>query len=83
MTLSPTLGIFSVLITITLSGLEFDGLQHFKPLGFQGGLEKLEYTRKCDKIKDEYCKNKNIHLLRISYINIRKINDILKSIILI
>lgn len=59
--------------------LEFDGLQHFLPLGFQGGLKKLEYTKECDKIKDEYCITKNIRLLRISYKEINKIDDILLS----
>jgi very-short-patch-repair endonuclease len=59
--------------------IEFDGLQHFYPLGFQGGLKKLEYTKECDKIKDEYCINKNIRLLRISYKEINEIDKILSS----
>lgn len=57
--------------------IEYDGIQHFKPLGFQGGMDKLKYTIECDKIKDEYCKSKNIHLLRISYKDFNKIEDIL------
>lgn len=59
--------------------IEFDGLQHFLPLGFQGGLKKLEYTKECDKIKDEYCINKNIRLLRISYKDINNIENILSN----
>lgn len=59
--------------------IEFDGLQHFIPLGFQGGLKKLEYTKECDRIKDEYCKSKNIRLLRISYKDINDIEKILSD----
>jgi very-short-patch-repair endonuclease len=61
--------------------IEFDGIQHFKPLGFQGGDKKLEYTIKCDNIKDKYCKDKNINLLRISYKEINNIAKILSSIL--
>ncbi len=57
--------------------IEFDGEQHFKPIGFQGGYKKLEYTKKCDKIKDEYCLKQNIRLLRISYKEINNIENIL------
>lgn len=59
--------------------IEFDGLQHFLPLGFQGGQKKLEYTKECDRIKDEYCISKNIRLLRIYYKEINKIDDILSN----
>jgi len=44
--------------------LEFDGRQHYKEIF---GKSKLTYTQKHDKIKDEYCKNNNIRLLRIKY----------------
>jgi hypothetical protein len=57
--------------------IEFDGMQHYKPVGYIGGLEKLEYTKICDKIKDEYCIKNNIHLLRISYKDIKNIDKIL------
>ena len=33
--------------------IEFDGLQHFKEFGYFGGKEKLEYTLKCDEIKNK------------------------------
>ena len=36
-------------------------------------------AKDCDKIKDEYCITKNIRLLRISYKEINKIDDILKD----
>lgn len=47
--------------------IEYDGIQHFKPIKIFGGLKKLEYTQKSDKIKTEYCKLNNIPLIRISY----------------
>jgi len=59
--------------------IEFDGEQHYKPYGYMGGDKKLQYTIKCDKIKDEYCKRNNIHLLRISYKDIKNINNILSK----
>ena len=53
--------------------IEYDGIQHFEPTDFSGkGKEwaekQLEYTQKHDKIKTGYCKNNNIELLRISYL---------------
>jgi hypothetical protein len=45
----------------------FYGEQHFKPMGYFGGEKKLLYTQQNDKIKNEYCKNNNIRLIRIKY----------------
>lgn len=53
--------------------IEYDGIQHFIPRGFCSNIlddeieEKFKYTQKHDKIKNEYCKNNNINLLRIRY----------------
>lgn len=47
--------------------IEYDGQQHFKAVDMWGGEPALKKSKKRDKIKDEYCKNNNIHLLRISY----------------
>lgn len=60
--------------------IEFDGIQHYKPVGYMNGEKKLEYTIKCDKIKNEYCKINNIRLIRISYRELDKVEDILSSI---
>ena len=46
--------------------IEYDGIQHFKVIGWNTQ-EKLNKTQEHDKIKDLYCKNNNIQLLRISY----------------
>ena len=47
--------------------VEFDGKQHYEPIEYFGGVDKLKETQLCDKIKNEYCKNNNIRLLRIRY----------------
>lgn len=47
--------------------IEYDGEQHFRPVEHFGGEESFERTVKHDKIKNEYCKNNGIYLLRIPY----------------
>lgn len=55
--------------------IEFDGVQHFKEVS---GLWKDSYTleerQTNDKLKNEYCKNNNIKLIRIPYTQINNIN---------
>lgn len=47
--------------------IEYDGKQHYEPIEYFGGQKTFEYTQKHDRIKNEYCKNHNIKLLRIPY----------------
>ena len=47
--------------------IEYDGLQHFKPIEFFGGEEPFNILQLHDKIKTEYCEQNNIPLLRIPY----------------
>jgi len=47
--------------------IEFDGIQHFKSIKYFGGEKRLIEQKIKDKIKNEHCKNNNIHLLRIRY----------------
>jgi len=47
--------------------IEFDGIQHFKPIDYFGGEEKFKLQQKRDSIKNIYCKENNINLLRIKY----------------
>lgn len=52
--------------------IEYDGEQHFEPINFSGegeawALQNLEKTQRHDKIKNQYCSDNNIHLLRIPY----------------
>ncbi len=46
--------------------IEYDGVQHFKPVDFFGGEKALEGTKKRDAIKNNYCVENGISLLRIS-----------------
>jgi very-short-patch-repair endonuclease len=47
--------------------IEYDGKQHFEPIEYFGGIISFERTVKHDNIKNEYCKNNGILLLRIPY----------------
>lgn len=61
--------------------LELDGEQHFKPSNGFGGIEKFKQTQLHDKLKNEYCKNNNIILHRITYKEIKYLENILSDII--
>lgn len=62
--------------------IEYDGGQHYKPCTF-GGISKeqarvnFELAKKHDKIKDAYCKQHNIKLVRIPYWEYNNIKNIL------
>ena len=60
--------------------IEFDGLQHFESIDYWGGEERLNYIKKNDNIKNEYCKDNNIKLIRVPYYEINNIEDKLFSI---
>ena len=47
--------------------IEYDGLHHFEPINGWGGKEKFIKTKENDNIKNEYCKTKEIRLLRIPF----------------
>jgi len=47
--------------------IEYDGIQHFKSLKVFGGDKRLNEQKTKDKIKNEYCSNNNIELIRITY----------------
>ena len=59
--------------------IEYDGEQHFKPVNYFGGIEGLKKQQKRDHIKNQYCKEKNIHLLRIRYDQVKNIDTILEN----
>ena len=56
--------------------IEYDGEYHYLPIVSQW---RLDYQKDHDKRKDEYCKNKNIKLLRIPYWDIDKAEDIVNE----
>jgi hypothetical protein len=64
-------------------GLEYDGIQHFIPIEFFGGEIGFKKTKIRDGLKDNYCKENNIKLYRISYLDIDKIESILNNSIII
>ena len=52
--------------------IEYDGEQHFRPVDFNGkgdewANQQFLTTQKHDEIKNQYCKDNNISLLRIPY----------------
>ena len=59
--------------------IEYDGIQHFEPREIFGGTETFIEQQKRDLIKTNYCKNNNINLIRISYLD--NIQDKLNFII--
>lgn len=59
--------------------IEFDGIQHFKPIERYGGQKAFDNNLKKDIIKNEYCRINNIKLIRIDYTQIKNIKDILDS----
>lgn len=56
--------------------IEFDGLQHFKPVF---GEKAMKYIQKHDDIKTRYCEENNIKLIRIDYLHFKDIDEILSK----
>ena len=47
--------------------IEYDGVQHFESQEYFGGEEGLKITQEHDKIKNQYCLDNNIPIIRIPY----------------
>jgi very-short-patch-repair endonuclease len=47
--------------------IEYDGEHHFVPVKGWGGEKKYNKIKENDEIKNEYCDDNNIELLRIPY----------------
>ena len=47
-------------------GIEYQGIQHFQPIKYFGGIKKYEYTVRKDKEKFEKCKNNGVKLFYFS-----------------
>ena len=52
-------------------------MQHFRPYDYYGGKETFENIVLRDEIKNKYCENNNIPLLRIPYNKKNEIVEIL------
>lgn len=47
--------------------IEYDGEQHFRAIDFYGGISNFKNQKQRDLIKEKYCSDYNIKLIRISY----------------
>ena len=61
--------------------IEFNGIQHYKPIEFFGGTNSFNTQLDRDKIKKEYCYNNDIPLIIIKYNE--NINEILNEKLLL
>ena len=66
--------------------IEYDGEGHYRPINYNGisneeALNTFEKTKLRDKIKDEYCKDRNIKIKRIPYYDTKNIKNLVESFI--
>lgn len=59
--------------------IEYDGKQHY--FGWKDDPASLADIKKKDSIKNKYCVENNIHLIRISYENIKNIDMVIGSLL--
>lgn len=59
--------------------IEYDGIQHHESIEYFGGDSKLEYQKKLDNIKNNWCLKNKIKLIRISYKDFSNIKNILSK----
>lgn len=57
--------------------VEFDGVQHYESIEWFGGEKLFQLTKKRDEIKNQYCIDNGIPLIRIPYWEIDNIENIL------
>lgn len=63
--------------------IEFNGIQHYKPVGYFGGNITFIRQKKHDDIKNNYCANNKIKLIIIPYWDFPNIESILNKELLI
>jgi very-short-patch-repair endonuclease len=61
--------------------IEYDGRQHFEEIELFGGKEYLKLLQESDKIKNTYCKNNKIKLLRISHFQYDNVEKLISEFI--
>ena len=59
--------------------IEFNGMQHYKPIKHFGGDKAFKKQKLRDSIKTKYCEDNGIKLIRIPYTDLDKIEEILKT----
>ena len=58
---------FDYFIPLLRVCIEYDGKQHFESIDYFGGEQGLIDTQYRDSVKNEYCKNNGIYLIRYNY----------------
>lgn len=61
--------------------VEFDGVQHYQPIERFGGKQTFEQTKIRDELKNKYCKENGITLVRIPYYKKKEIPEIMSKLI--
>ena len=59
--------------------IEYDGIQHFEPIGIFGGNKRYDEQQIKDNLKNVFCEKENIILIRIKY-NDNIHNELIKNI---
>ncbi len=59
--------------------IEFDGVQHFRPVKEFGGKKAFIDCQKRDECKNKWCVENNVNLIRIKYDEIDRIREILDN----
>lgn len=57
--------------------IEYDGIQHFIPIKFFGGIKNYEYVKRSDKEKNLLAKINGYNLIRVPYTELNNINKFL------
>lgn len=59
--------------------IEYDGEQHYRAYNIFGGEEGYRATKKRDRLKNKYCEENGIPILRIPYWEFNNIDNVLKD----
>jgi hypothetical protein len=71
---------FDFYIPALRTAIEFDGKQHYEPIGYFGGLQTFEKLQINDRIKSDYCEDNYIDLVRVKYTQLDNIEDYLTEV---
>lgn len=61
--------------------IEYNGIQHYKPIDFFGGQEQFNKQQNRDQYIRSYCKNNNIALIEFSYLDYNNLEEKLREAI--
>ena len=65
----------------TMLIIEYDGIQHFKPVKYYGGEPKFKIQKLRDEAKNRFCEENDIKLKRIPYWDFNNLETIVKATI--